>query len=359
MKEGTVSTSLTRSLKQCLPSVSRKTLRHSWPESSHSTAGHNKESSSKSEKEVSPAETASVASSGSQSSQLNQISKLVAQLQREHKDLINLLTSKEKGQLTDEPRSDSPTPHGAMAASRRSSMADDGDSIFYDADTGAEYDLDEARVDDDDEIDELSAVPEASAEEEDSSEDEGSLKTAESGPVSGANEQVNRRTSLPAQPNDSDVSIFGILRKNMGKDLTKISFPISMNEPLSALQAQAEVMEYASLLQSAADSKDPIDRICYVAAFVVSGLSVGKYRGARKPFNPLWGETYETYRSDKGMNFVGEKVSHHPPVMACWAQHPKGLWTLNASAGGKQKFYGKSLEYIPTGKWKGWSEMCL
>lgn len=110
------------------------------------------------------------------------------------------------------------------------------------------------------------------------------------------------------------------------------------------------MMEYASLLHKAAEAKDPIDRICLVAAFVVSGFSTAKYRGARKPFNPLLGETTEVFRPDKGLNFVAEKVCHHPPVLACWAQDPKGSWTINMDTGGKQKFYGKSLEYIPSGE---------
>jgi len=48
---------------------------------------------------------------------------------------------------------------------------------------------------------------------------------------------VVRRKALPTTGSpESPVSIVGILRKNMGKDLSTIAMPVSLNEPLSALQ---------------------------------------------------------------------------------------------------------------------------
>jgi len=46
-----------------------------------------------------------------------------------------------------------------------------------------------------------------------------------------------RRRVLPAtSPDTSQVSMLGILRKAIGKDLSKISLPVILNEPLSILQ---------------------------------------------------------------------------------------------------------------------------
>ena len=51
---------------------------------------------------------------------------------------------------------------------------------------------------------------------------------------------TGRRCKLPApKPNDSNISLFNILRKNIGKDLSKISMPVSLNEPLSMLQVSS------------------------------------------------------------------------------------------------------------------------
>jgi oxysterol-binding protein-related protein 3/6/7 len=79
-------------------------------------------------------------------------------------------------------------------------------------------------------------------------------------------------------------------------------------------------------LHKAADTKDPVERLSIVAGFVVSGYSSTIHRAARKPFNPLLGETFEFDRPDKGsrllilgFKYIAEKVSHHPPIMATHA----------------------------------------
>ena len=50
---------------------------------------------------------------------------------------------------------------------------------------------------------------------------------------------TGRRCKLPSpKPDDSNVSLFSLLRKNIGKDLSKVSMPVSLNEPLSLLQVR-------------------------------------------------------------------------------------------------------------------------
>ena len=52
------------------------------------------------------------------------------------------------------------------------------------------------------------------------------------------------RTCLPnPAPLSMGISIWGILKSAIGKDLTKITLPATVNEPLSALQRLAEDME--------------------------------------------------------------------------------------------------------------------
>ena len=45
-----------------------------------------------------------------------------------------------------------------------------------------------------------------------------------------------------------------------------------------------------------------------VAAFAVSAYVTAFHRPARKPFNPILGETYEWAREDKGFKFMAEQV---------------------------------------------------
>lgn len=108
--------------------------------------------------------------------------------------------------------------------------------------------------------------------------------------------------------------------KNIGKDLSKISMPVTLNEPLNVLQRLCEELEYCELLDVAATQSDPCQRMLLVAAFAVSSYSSSFYRAGYKPFNPLLGETYECVREDKGFKFVSEQVSHHPPISACYAE---------------------------------------
>lgn len=49
--------------------------------------------------------------------------------------------------------------------------------------------------------------------------------------------QTGRRSKLPVpKPDKGDVSLWNLLFRNIGKDLTKISMPVTLNEPLSMLQ---------------------------------------------------------------------------------------------------------------------------
>jgi hypothetical protein len=51
---------------------------------------------------------------------------------------------------------------------------------------------------------------------------------------------LKRRRQLPAfAPDATQISIWSILRKAIGKDLSKISLPVILNEPLSILQVYA------------------------------------------------------------------------------------------------------------------------
>lgn len=46
-----------------------------------------------------------------------------------------------------------------------------------------------------------------------------------------------RRTKLPCfRPESANFSLWNILKKNIGKDLSRISMPVTLNEPLNALQ---------------------------------------------------------------------------------------------------------------------------
>lgn len=132
--------------------------------------------------------------------------------------------------------------------------------------------------------------------------------------VSSSGKQVKRRTRLPHPIAGNEVSLFSLLKKNMGKDLSKVAFPVSLNEPLSGLQSMAESLQYTELLDQAAKMSDSSERLLYVTVFAITTYSKYKYRSSRKPFNPMLGETYELVRPDKGQ--VVDSISVGLPANA-------------------------------------------
>ena len=93
-----------------------------------------------------------------------------------------------------------------------------------------------------------------------------------------------------------------------GKDLSKISMPVTLNEPLSALQRLCEELQYSQLLDEASQLEGVYDRMVKVAAFAVSAYAQTYYRTSGKPFNPLLGETFECVREDREFKFIAEQV---------------------------------------------------
>ncbi|ELV13635.1 Oxysterol-binding protein-related protein 3 [Tupaia chinensis] len=131
------------------------------------------------------------------------------------------------------------------------------------------------------------------------------------GPVLERGEEAKskRRTCLPAPgPNTSNISLWNILRNNIGKDLSKVAMPVELNEPLNTLQRLCEELEYSELLDKAAQIPNSLERMVYVAAFAISAYASSYFRAGSKPFNPVLGETYECIREDKGFRFFSEQV---------------------------------------------------
>uniref|UniRef100_A0A2I3N1B3 Oxysterol-binding protein-related protein 3 n=1 Tax=Papio anubis TaxID=9555 RepID=A0A2I3N1B3_PAPAN len=124
------------------------------------------------------------------------------------------------------------------------------------------------------------------------------------GPVleSGGEAKSRRRTCLPAPcPSSSNISLWNILRNNIGKDLSKVAMPVELNEPLNTLQRLCEELEYSELLDKAAQIPSPLERM----------------------------------------------VSHHPPISACHAESRNFVFWQDVRW--KNKFWGKSMEIVPIG----------
>lgn len=246
----------------------------------------------------------------------------------------------------------------------RKSMESDKSEEFFDAVDASDSQMLTIKGDSDDE----EAMEDASADAADDAPSDSDDDSSEPASTGGAHDQysplfparpktltplpldtVSRRNNITA-PTVMPPSLIGFLRKNVGKDLSQISMPVSSNEPLSMLQRAAEVMEYSTLLDKAAQVNDANERLLYVTAFALSSLSSSRVRerAIRKPFNPMLGETFELVREDLGFRFIAEKVSHRPVQLAYQADSKD--WSLTHSPRPSQKFWGKSAEIVTEGK---------
>lgn len=82
------------------------------------------------------------------------------------------------------------------------------------------------------------------------------------------------------------------------------------------------MLVFEDLLQRAAQEENSFKRMALVTAHMLASFNLTKGR-AKKPFNPMLGETYELVTED--YRFMAEQVSHHPPVSA-YLHEGKDYW---------------------------------
>lgn len=156
----------------------------------------------------------------------------------------------------------------------------------------------------------------------------------------------SHRKCLPSARDKYHFSLIGFLRTTIGKDLTKVPMPVFFNEPLSFLQRLTEDLEYADLLNKAADCNCLVDRLAYVSAFASSNYAnvPGRFW---KPFNPLLGETFEYHNKENGYSVIAEQVSHHPPISSIHVESEK--WVFWQEYKLDTRFRGMYVKVCPTG----------
>lgn len=169
----------------------------------------------------------------------------------------------------------------------------------------------------------------------------------EEGSYLGYEDGIRRRLKLDKDDRPS-IGLWSVLKSMVGKDMTRMTLPVTFNEPTSLLQRVAEDLEYTHLLDEAATFEDSTLRLLYIAVFTASSYASTIKRVA-KPFNPLLGETFEYARPDKHYRFFTEQVSHHPPISATWTESPK--WDFWGESNVDSKFNGRSFAFKHLGLW--------
>ncbi|XP_016058041.1 PREDICTED: oxysterol-binding protein-related protein 2 isoform X3 [Miniopterus natalensis] len=144
------------------------------------------------------------------------------------------------------------------------------------------------------------------------------------------------RTCLPAPMfTRSDFSVWGILKKCIGLELSKITMPIAFNEPLSFLQRITEYMEHIYLVHRASCQPQALERMQCVAAFAVSAVA-SQWERTGKPFNPLLGETYELIRHNEAYTWTNPTCCVHNVIIGkLWIEQYGTVEILNHRTGDK------------------------
>ncbi|XP_078428492.1 OSBP(oxysterol binding protein)-related protein 3C [Wolffia australiana] len=141
-------------------------------------------------------------------------------------------------------------------------------------------------------------------------------------------------------------SYWRMMHKYIGSDVTSmVTLPVIIFEPMTMLQKMAELMEYCHLLDLANECEDPYMRMVYASSWAVSVYFA--YQRTWKPFNPILGETYEM-TNHRGITFIAEQVSHHPPMSAGHAENEH--FTYDVSSKLKTKYLGNSVDVYPVGR---------
>ncbi len=82
--------------------------------------------------------------------------------------------------------------------------------------------------------------------------------------------QLKERECLPHFIDTYQISVWSILRDCIGKDLSKITMPVWINEPISMLQKMSECVKYEELMRKAVNEEDSLRRLAYLITFCLS-----------------------------------------------------------------------------------------
>lgn len=160
-----------------------------------------------------------------------------------------------------------------------------------------------------------------------------------------------RRTKIPPRP-ERPLNILNFLKTTLGRELTRMSFPLVFNEPLSMLQRAIEFLEFAHILDKAAEPGVTPELQAGLVCLFMSANFLRISDRYKKPFNPLLCETFELDRWDdkEQYRFIVEQVEHHPPTSGIFGESKKG-WTYqsNFSANSNFKMMKCSVEIKPAG----------
>nr|KAF6475521.1 oxysterol binding protein like 10 [Rousettus aegyptiacus] len=177
-------------------------------------------------------------------------------------------------------------------------------------------------------------------------------------------------TELGVMEDQRSVILHLISQLKLGMDLTKVVLPTFILEKRSLLEMYADFMAHPDLLLAITAGATPEERvICFVEYYLTAFHEGRKGALAKKPYNPIIGETFhcswevpkdsvkpkrtaphsphshnhdhpsESYK----LRFVAEQVSHHPPISCFYCECKEKRLCVNTHVWTKSKFMGMSV----------------
>ncbi|GAB5576907.1 oxysterol-binding protein-related protein 10 isoform X3 [Prionailurus iriomotensis] len=180
-------------------------------------------------------------------------------------------------------------------------------------------------------------------------------------------------TELGAMEDQRSIILHLISQLKLGMDLTKVVLPTFILEKRSLLEMYADFMAHPDLLLAITAGATPEERvICFVEYYLTAFHEGRKGALAKKPYNPIIGETFhcswevpkdrvqpkrtaahspashehpmaedpsESYK----LRFVAEQVSHHPPISCFYCECKEKRLCVNTHIWTKSKFMGMSV----------------
>uniref|UniRef100_H3AQP0 Oxysterol-binding protein n=2 Tax=Latimeria chalumnae TaxID=7897 RepID=H3AQP0_LATCH len=190
----------------------------------------------------------------------------------------------------------------------------------------------------------------------------------------------DKEDDLGAVEEQRSVILHLLSQLKLGMDLTRVVLPTFILEKRSLLEMYADFMSHPELFIAITNGATPEERmICFVEYYLTSFHEGRKGAIAKKPYNPIIGETFHcSWRVAKDkvppcklsdassqsslqrpaaseelesepqsdcytVRFIAEQVSHHPPVSGFYAECAERKMCVNAHIWTKSKFMGMSI----------------
>ena len=131
-----------------------------------------------------------------------------------------------------------------------------------------------------------------------------------------------------------------VTKLSPGQDLTRVTIPPWYLESRSLLERWADVLMHPELLHGVFALPTPQERILAITKWFLSGWHY-KTVGAKKPFNPIVGETFACFwphEDGSRTQFFSEQVLHRPPISCVYFENPQHHFRANSHIWTKGSF---------------------